>query len=76
MAGCWLSRSPWAEAALANHLAFSSRLQAAAQQLHASAAVWAEASSQGCWRELQELPAVQRHLAACAQLYAAASVVR
>lgn len=50
--------------------------QATVAQLQASAALWAEAGSQGCWQELQQLPAAQRHMAACAQLYHAAAIVR
>lgn len=50
--------------------------QAAARQLRATAALWTEAGSQGCWQDLLQLASVQRHLAACAQLYAAAAVVR
>lgn len=51
-------------------------VQAAAAQLQASAALWSDAGSQGCWRDLQALPAAQQHLQACGQLYCAAGVVR
>lgn len=61
---------------LQTQCSFPSSLQAAAQQLRDSASLWAEAGRQGCWHELAALPAAQQHLAACAQLYAAAAVVR
>ncbi len=55
---------------------FCRRLQATAAQLQASAMLWAEAASHGCWQEVQQLPAAQRHLAACAQLYHESAIVR
>lgn len=57
-------------------VAWARLLEAAARELRAAAALWAEAGAQGCWQELQRLPAAQQHLAACGQLYCAAAIVR